>query len=256
MGREPKRGGGNLKAVTIDFWGTLVPDGPVSDERYRLQRLTGIAAILASSGTPVSSRDLERAYAESGRWLARIWQDHRDVPVDRHVTALLGALDPGLPARLSAPLLASLVEAYARPALGVPPAVDRGAAKALEALVRRGLRLGLISNTLRTPGAVLRQVLDRSGLLSAFTVLTFSDECGIRKPAPEIFRLTVRQAGVEPEEAVHVGDDPVLDVAGARAAGMRVIQVAADEAPAGPVRPDAVIASFDELPQALDRLPV
>jgi dihydropteroate synthase len=65
-----------------------------------------------------------------------------------------------------------------------------------------------------------------------------------------------RQAGVRPEEAVHVGDDTLLDVAGARRSGMRVIQVTAETPAAGALGPDGVIAGFDELPAALDRLPV
>jgi putative hydrolase of the HAD superfamily len=84
--------------------------------------------------------------------------------------------------------------------------------------------------------------------------LTFSDECGIRKPDPDIFHLALRQVGVLPEQAVHVGDDPVLDVEGARDAGMRVIQVAPTGRATGPVKPDAVVTGLGELPAALDRL--
>jgi putative hydrolase of the HAD superfamily len=107
---------------------------------------------------------------------------------------------------------------------------------------------------MRTPGSVLRQILDRSGLLPPLKVLAFSDECGIRKPDPEIFRLTLQQIGVAPEEAVHVGDDPVLDVEGARDAGMAVIQVTADGRATAPVKPDLVISRLRDLPAALDRL--
>jgi hypothetical protein len=45
----------------------------------------------------------------------------------------------------------------------------------------------------------------------------------------------------------------VLDVEGARDAGMRVIQVRAGRA-TGPAKPDAVIGGLRELPGALDRL--
>jgi FMN phosphatase YigB (HAD superfamily) len=41
---------------------------------------------------------------------------------------------------------------------------------------------------------------------------------------PEIFLLTLRGLGSPPAEALHVGDDPVLDVE-ARATGMRVVQI-------------------------------
>jgi FMN phosphatase YigB (HAD superfamily) len=100
---------------------------------------------------------------------------------------------------------------------------------------------------------VLGQILDRSGL-TAFKVLTFSDECGIRKPDPAIFHRTLRQMGVAAEHAVHVGDDPILDVEGARDAGMAVIQVTPDGRATAPVKPDGVIRGLRELPAALERL--
>jgi putative hydrolase of the HAD superfamily len=107
---------------------------------------------------------------------------------------------------------------------------------------------------MRTPGEVVRQVLAQSKLLPLFQVLTFSDECGIRKPAPAIFRRTLEALGVPPEDAVHVGDDPVLDVEGARDAGMRVIQATPDGRATAPVKPDAVIRQLGDLPAALGRL--
>ena len=76
----------------------------------------------------------------------------------------------------------------------------------------------------------------------------------INKPGPDK-AITLRQVGVSPAEAVHVGDDPVLDVEGARDAGMGgVIQVAAGGRATGPVKPDAVITELRELPAMLDRL--
>jgi putative hydrolase of the HAD superfamily len=244
-----------IRAVTLDGWGTVLLDGPGSDERYRQQRLRGFTAILAAAGVGVRAARLEHAYVASGRRLAGIWHTNRDVPVREHVLAIVDAIDPALGGQLSEATLAALVEAYASPALRVPPAVDAGAKTALAALRARGLALALISNTMRTPGVVLRQILDGAGLLGQFSVVTFSDECGIRKPDPQIFLRTLREVGVSPEEAVHVGDDPVLDVEGARDARMAgVIQVTADRRAKGSVAPDAVIAGLEELPAALSQL--
>ena len=108
---------------------------------------------------------------------------------------------------------------------------------------------------MRTPGVVLRKILDRYGLLAPFKLLTFSDECGVRKPDPEIFHLTLRQVGLAPREAVHVGDDSVLDVQGAQGAGMRAIQVTATPRSALRRKPDAVIRQLGDLPAALSQLP-
>ena len=242
-----------IKAVTFDCWGTLFLDSPAADEGYRRQRLQAIETVLATSGVMVSGRQLDRAYATASERIARIWQGFRDLPVDGHVTALLEALDPELPRRLSRAALARLVDAYAQPALRVPPAVDAGAAPALELLAGRGVALAVVSNIMRTPGDVLKLVLDRAGVLAPFKVLTFSDECGIRKPDPEIFRLTLRQLGVSPEDAVHVGDDPILDVEGARDAGMRAVQLSTTGRATGAVKPDAVVTGLVDLPALFAR---
>ena len=243
-----------IRAVTLDLWGTLFLDGPGSDERYRRQRLAGIQAALAGVGIAVAPAQLDRGYAAAARWLGELWHVNRDVSVREYVVALLKAVDAALPGRLSAETMAALISAYASPALMAPPAVDPGARVALETLAAEGARLAVISNTMRTPGEVVRQVLDKAGLLPLFRVLTFSDECGIRKPAGEIFLRTLKDLDVPPEAAVHVGDDAILDVEGARDAGMAVIQVTPDRRATAPVKPDAVIRHLGELPAALRRL--
>lgn len=211
--------------------------------------------ILATVGVKAGPAALERAYEASGVWLGRIWRSNRDVSVSQHVRAILDALHPGLPARVPGDVLESLVDAYARPALQVPPTVDDGALGALRALCDRGYRLALVSNTMRTPGATLRRVLEGYGLLGCFAHTVFSDEFGVRKPAPQIFAHALRALGAEPAAAVHVGDDPILDVEGARTAGMRVIQVTrVPIAALGARRPDEAIPSLATLPEAIARL--
>jgi putative hydrolase of the HAD superfamily len=244
-----------IRTVTIDFWGTLLFDGPASDERYRRRRMADFQKILAIAGVGVTAAELDRAYDASGSYLARVWSAHRDVPAEAHVTAVLDAVDPALGATLSPEVRDALLDAYARPALLVPPAVDDGALAALEGLCARGYALAVVSNTMRTPGATLRKLLERYRLLGCFKHTTFSDEVGIRKPDPEIFHLTLRAIGAEPDHAVHVGDDPILDVHGARAAGMRVIQVTSAPLEALGVRgPDAVIPAMAGLPDAIAAL--
>jgi HAD superfamily hydrolase (TIGR01509 family) len=239
----------------VDFWGTLLHDGPGTDNRYKRARLAEFEKILAGAGVTVPRPALDRGYEASADFLGRVWSTHRDVPVEDHVRAILSAVDPKLPARLAPRLLGALVDAYARPALLVPPSVDPGAYGALTALRARGLRLAVVSNTMRTPGVTLRKLLAQYRLLDCFAHATFSDEVGVRKPAPEIFWLTLRAVGGEPATAVHVGDDLVLDVQGARAAGMRVVQVtsAPARAPAGG-GPDAVVPALAALPEAITAL--
>jgi len=211
--------------------------------------------ILAGVGVKVSAAALDRAYDQSAGTLGRVWARNRDVGVTEHVRAILEKLDTRLPARMPTDVMTALIDAYSRPILLVPPTVDGGARVALERLRAQGLTLAVISNTMRTPGRVLRQLLDRHGLLAAFAHATFSDEVGVRKPNPEIFALTLRALGVESAAAVHVGDDAVLDVLGARNAGLRVIQVTSRADITREVqRPDAVISNLAGLPEAVLQL--
>jgi putative hydrolase of the HAD superfamily len=100
---------------------------------------------------------------------------------------------------------------------------------------------------------VLRRLLGDAGLLPCFDVLAFSDEAGVRKPAPAIFRRVLDQAATDPAGAVHVGDDAVTDVAGARGVGMRAIHYVPDpSAPAAAA--DGVLRRFADLPHLVGRL--
>ena len=133
--------------------------------------------------------------------------------------------------------------------------MDGSARAALATLAGHGYTLALVSNIMRTPGVTLRKLLERFGLLGYFRHTTFSDEVGVRKPDPEIFALTLRAVGAGPESAVHVGDDEVLDVQGARAAGMRAIQVTSNAPRAlGLLSPDGVIPRLAGLPDAIAQL--
>ena len=245
----------SVRAITVDFWGTILLDPPSSDNRYKARRLRDFENILAGAGMRVSGAALDRAYEASAVHLSRIWAKHRDVAVTEHVRVIIGGVDSRLPGRLPADVLAALVDAYARPALLVPPAVDEGALKALSALREAGYTLALVSNTMRTPGTTLRKLLERFGLVRCFAHMVFSDEVGIRKPDPAIFLGALRAVGGDPSTAIHVGDDGLLDVGGARAAGMRVIQITNVPLKAlGGRRPDAAIPSLAALPDAVAKL--
>ena len=52
-----------------------------------------------------------------------------------------------------------------------------------------------------------------------------SCELGASKPAPAIFRKTAEQLEAPPDTILHVGDSFEMDVAGARAAGFKALQI-------------------------------
>ena len=56
-----------IRAVTVDFWGTLLLDPPSSDNRYKRRRMADFETILAGLGVKVTPIALDRAYEDSGR---------------------------------------------------------------------------------------------------------------------------------------------------------------------------------------------
>jgi putative hydrolase of the HAD superfamily len=89
-----------------------------------------------------------------------------------------------------------------------------------------GLKTGLVSNTpWGSPGAMWREELARLGLAPLLDALVFCTDVGRRKPDPRPFLACCEQLGVQPDEAIFVGDHPRWDVEGAAAAGLRPVLI-------------------------------
>lgn len=129
-----------------------------------------------------------------------------------------------------------------------PPEADMAAA--LEALRLRGLRLAAVSNTFM-PESTLRAVLEVRGLLHFMEAVVSSADVGFRKPHPDCFRPALAQVGVEPGEAVFVGDHLNTDIEGALGLGMTAVlthQYRQEDPEASPFKPHHVIRHLSELP--------
>jgi putative hydrolase of the HAD superfamily len=92
---------------------------------------------------------------------------------------------------------------------------------ALAALHALGCSLGVVSNF---DGRAF-PILGGLGLAPWFASVTLSRQVGVTKPNPTIFARALARHGVEPAQALHVGDSPVEDCAGARAAGLRAVLI-------------------------------
>jgi putative hydrolase of the HAD superfamily len=126
----------------------------------------------------------------------------------------------------------------------------------LEQLKQRGLKLGLVSNAHFLP-ALLLEDFDRLGIARYMDAIVTSSQVGVRKPHPDIFRGILGELGVEPQEAVFVGDKLREDVYGPKELGMRAVltrQFRSEDVDPAKGEPDAVIASLSELLPFLDGL--
>ena len=82
-------------------------------------------------------------------------------------------------------------------------------------------RLSVVSNF----DGRLRPILEQLGLSKYFSAVVISSEVGADKPDLLIYLRALELSGASPNEALHVGDDPVRDWEGAAAAGISVFQL-------------------------------
>jgi putative hydrolase of the HAD superfamily len=115
---------------------------------------------------------------------------------------------------------------------------------ALELLREQGYRLAVLSNW----DYSLHRILRNLGIYNYFEKVFASLEEGPEKPDPALFHLVLQALGVDPEEALHVGDNPVDDFQGARGVGMRAAII--DRSRTQVSRP--FIPSLLDIPEAID----
>lgn len=252
-----------LKAIAFDLWETLITDTPALSRQQERLRLDRMEQVLAARGFAGTAAQIEHAYrALWHRCQELYWSEDRDIPCRTQIEHFLEALALD-PATFDEAALDALETAYAAAALDVLPALVSGAREALEAVRGRGLAVGLISNTGRTPGYVLREVLFRLGLGDSIDVMVFSNEHGECKPRESIFERLREGLGVGYAEIAFVGDNLYVDVWGAQRCGMRGVHfvppqrgtaVAPDVDHGLEIVPDATIRSLGELPRVLDSL--
>jgi putative hydrolase of the HAD superfamily len=220
-------------ALLLDALGTLVslqPPGPLL--RAQLAQRWGIEVSEAQArGAIAAEIAYYRAHFDEGSTAARLVALRRccaeamraALPASRS----LAAVDT---AELTEALLASL-RFVAFP----------DAHRAIRTASAQGRRVIVVSNW----DISLAEVLQRLELAPLVDGIVTSAQVGVRKPAPAIFARALRLAGVGPAEAIHVGDNFVEDVLGARALGIEAVLIRRD----GAAGPDGVrtIASLDEL---------
>jgi FMN phosphatase YigB (HAD superfamily) len=110
---------------------------------------------------------------------------------------------------------ARLLEVY-RATWPASCACYRDVKPALDALRRRGLRLGLLTDN---PPETQRQKLQASGLAEFLDALVFARETGAEKPDARGFAAVAQALALPPPTLAMAGDNPHRDLAGAAGAG-------------------------------------
>ena len=228
----------------------MIQEYPGSSDKVSSLRVDRIWRVLNDRGMMHSRREVQRAYDKTFDFLQMTWSKSRDVPITDHILFMLTSIDSKLAGRLSKEDIALIEKIYCEAILEHPPRLLPGAKDALKSVRSKDFRVGLISNTGRTPGSMLRVVMDKLGILEYFDATTFSNEILVRKPNQLAFNLTLERLRATPKTAVHVGDDIDKDVLGAKRAGMRAVHYA----PGNEDASKAADAHVRSLAQVLDRI--
>ncbi len=204
------------KAVFLDWYNTLARYDPPTESVHE--------AACRSYGIEVDRQMLLAGIAEADHYF---YQENVRSRVDkrlpneqvelytRYEDIVLKRAGAGVPQGMALPIWMKVRE------------LSRGSAfvlfddvlPALEQLRKRSLIVGLISNITQD----IKPVLAQLGLINLIDIVVGPKEAGAEKPELKIFAYALAQARVEPAEAVHVGDQCHVDVAGARNAGMQPI---------------------------------
>lgn len=117
--------------------------------------------------------------------------------------------------------------------------VEPAARSVLGFLRRRGLKLGLLTNS----ASPFREPFERFELAGSFDAVLFSCDLGAKKPAAASYAAALAALGVAAEEAMMIGDSLANDVEAPRALGLRALRIGAGSA--GPEATD--VARFEDL---------
>ncbi len=188
-----------LRAALIDLDGTLMDTAPdLAEAANRMRADFGLPSLPASR-------------------IAQYVGKGADVLVQRSLTDRMdGQVEP----ERFTPARESFLRHY-QVVNGAASVVFDGVPQALSRLRASGWRLACVTNK---PREFTLPLLQRAGLAVLFDAIVCGDEVERRKPYPDVVLRACSRLGVEPREAVIVGDS-INDVLAGRAAGVRIVLV-------------------------------
>ncbi|MEO0141426.1 MAG: HAD-IA family hydrolase [candidate division WOR-3 bacterium] len=215
-----------IKAVVFDLDNTLL-----DFNRMKETSVSAAAEAMMDAGLPGTRDEILKGIYEV---YERKGIEAQDV-FDCFLTEKLGRVD--------LKVLAAGVVAYRKAKMGTMNLFP-GARRTIIELLRKGIKMGLLSDA---PGLQAWTRLAELGLHHYFDAVVTLDDTQRKKPDPEPFRVILLKLGVEPQEAIMVGDWAERDMEGARRVGMRTAFASYGSGQSPPEGVDYVLERIDDL---------
>lgn len=238
-----------LRGAIFDLGETLI-HLTASWEQVREGRMKAIHEALQEHGLTLDFKDLKHEYMklhdEESKYANRTLEE---IEIAGSIAKLLDRL--GVKER-QRPVMTDLVKkffVFEVDSWSLFPGVQ----EMLQQVRDLGLKMGLCSNS-RSDWAV-REIAEQLGLTKYFDSIVTSAAVGVRKPRPEPFQQILRLLGLQPNEAVMIGNSTEADIAGAKPLGIKTIHVTyGDDAEEGSVDPDATVSAIGGIVPAIKRI--
>jgi putative hydrolase of the HAD superfamily len=218
-----------IKAVSFDFWFTIVTIDPELDNKVNEVRKAGLEKLFQHYGIPIEPEEIIPKMLKAKKNIIQMKKDQGFIDFSsRHIQIpyLLEYMSPEMPTYLSRSkpilkekLLDSFSEIVTKALLSHKPPIIPNVKQAIEYIKDQGMKVGIVSNTGLTNGKTLRKVLEYYEILQNFDAILFSDEVELMKPNPKMFQILTKKLDLNPDEIIHVGDTIFADIVGARKAG-------------------------------------
>lgn len=202
-----------------------------------------------------ASERLDRWYATQEEWINsyesinhKLWQKYALGEINREQLILERFSRPFI-IKGETSLMSDRMSSHLHPvyldALADEDRLIPGAVEILDAVRRCGMHTGVLSNGFKE---VQYRKIDRCGLTHHIDTVVLSDDIGINKPDPAIFRYAERRSGVKEQSAhIMIGDNKSTDVDGAIGVGWQAIWLDRDRQTEIISDSSMRIASFSEL---------
>lgn len=231
-----------MKLVSFDVWNTLL------DINVMLEELTKVLAEL----TKKTHREILEKVIEARGEIKELRKSKRGNPEK--------ALEESQ--EILAKKLGCDVEIIKRAVAKATLRVDeriviKGAIEGLKAAKDRGLIIITTGNVMFWPSAYTRLILEKFGLADFIDKQFYSDEVKAYKPMKEVFLKPLEYFGVNPEEALHIGDTYAEDFEGALNAGLWAVWINPDAEKVERIAEKGfVVRNAGELEEVLEKIKV